>query len=184
MTSAKETGSEEPRPTHAITRDSEPKPRGNCIFATAPLPARPSSDPTLIGVWALRSDAQAPAEARRLARKALAPLCTDQTVIDDAVLMVSELTTNAVLHGRPPYELVVRHCGRDVLVDVVDGGFRAAPCRDAPADEEHGRGLSIVTHLSAGRCGWLPVTYLTRPEVHGKAAWFAIPATPVSEASC
>src|SRR5690606_27864448 len=59
-------------------------------------------------VWRLRDDARAVGDARDLARRALLLAGLRRDLVEDAVLMVSELATNAVLYGDPPYELVVR----------------------------------------------------------------------------
>ncbi|MFI2347959.1 ATP-binding protein [Streptomyces sp. NPDC019443] len=92
---------------------------------------------------------------RRRVRAVLAEwgLCPDVTM--DALLVVSELLTNALVHAVPPATLRlswVRVDERSALrVEVTDAG-RALPARQSDDPDEHGRGIAIVTALSA-RCG-------------------------------
>lgn len=73
----------------------------------------------------------------------------------DALLVVSELVTNALLHALPPATLRlswVRVDERRALrIEVTDAG-RVLPSRQSACPDEHGRGVAIVTALSA-RCG-------------------------------
>ncbi|MEU0601571.1 ATP-binding protein [Streptomyces sp. NPDC006393] len=76
---------------------------------------------------------------------------------DDVLLVVSELVTNALVHARPPATLRVWRLPVDgrraVHVEVTDLGPASPPePAAAPDPDEHGRGLAIVTALSA-RCG-------------------------------
>ena len=70
---------------------------------------------------------------------------------DDAVLLVSELASNAVRHGSgPTFRLTARMRGRRCRVDVVDDGDSfVPPSQPAPPEEVlAGRGLTIVDALS------------------------------------
>ncbi|MCX5063482.1 ATP-binding protein [Streptomyces sp. NBC_00201] len=77
---------------------------------------------------------------------------------DDVLLVVSELLTNAVVHALPPATLRVSRAAADgcraVRVEVNDTGpvAPAGPSTSMSDPDEHGRGLDIVTALSA-RCG-------------------------------
>ncbi|MFG1947715.1 ATP-binding protein [Nonomuraea sp. NPDC048826] len=128
-------------------------------------------------VWRLRDDARAVGDARDLVRRALLLVGLGQDLVDDAVLMVSELVTNAVLYGDAPYELVVRVDPAEVVCMVVDAGAVRPVRRSADAQAEHGRGLLIVAELSAGLYGCVPQGFATRPGLAGKATWFALPRT-------
>lgn len=69
--------------------------------------------------------------------------------VDEAVLVVSELVTNAVVHALPPARLVVSMpSGRRIRVEVRDQGPAHT---DGPrlSDDEHGRGCDIVSVLAA-----------------------------------
>lgn len=79
----------------------------------------------LVFVRRLPADEDAPRAGRALAHEFLARLtCPDGERCDDMVLAVSELVSNAVLHG-PPGELTLRLSVVDptaVRVEVIDGG--------------------------------------------------------------
>ncbi|MBI1376671.1 MAG: ATP-binding protein [Frankiales bacterium] len=69
-------------------------------------------------------------------------------LVDDVTLVVSELVTNAVVHGQPPLALEVGtdDSGSRCRVTVVcrDGG----PWDGTPPDPIRGRGLAIVRTLA------------------------------------
>jgi anti-sigma regulatory factor (Ser/Thr protein kinase) len=95
----------------------------------------------------------APADARRWARW-LADV-VDPGRLDDAMLMLSELVTNAVLHsGRPagaPIHLSGRLAGDRVRIGVCDcgRGFEMTCPPELPRDASPGgRGLWIVNRLA------------------------------------
>lgn len=95
---------------------------------------------------------------RRRVRAVLADWPLSADVAEDVLLLVSELLTNAVVHALPPATLRLSRVlvyGRSaVRVEVTDMGPVAPVGLPAPvlAPDEHGRGLGIVTALSA-RCG-------------------------------
>ncbi|MFI2299113.1 ATP-binding protein [Actinacidiphila glaucinigra] len=73
--------------------------------------------------------------------------------VDDCVLMISELVTNAILYGRAEEEWLVRvewrRDGKSLRVDVHNPGFPASVrLRYPAANEAHGRGLGLVDALS------------------------------------
>jgi anti-sigma regulatory factor (Ser/Thr protein kinase) len=86
-----------------------------------------------------------------------------------AVLLVSELVTNAIRYGRPPIQLRAARHGQGIRVEVTDGERRApapAPGRDGDEVPEGGRGLLLVEGL-ADRWGW-------SPNGRGKLVWFEL----------
>ncbi|MGW7201547.1 ATP-binding protein [Streptomyces chryseus] len=96
----------------------------------------------------------APATARHQARPVLAAWGLDENEIYDALLVISELVTNAVTHALPPVALHL-HIATDgaarVQIHVSDGGPQPTPhtwAATRPADE-HGRGAAIVCALAA-----------------------------------
>jgi anti-sigma regulatory factor (Ser/Thr protein kinase) len=104
------------------------------------------------GNWTLPPDTTAAGVARRIVASALASWRDP----DDAVLVVSELVTNAVQHGLPPIELELNlGAGRlRLTVSNAVGAALSVPRLISPGDDEpHGRGLAIVERLSAG-WGW------------------------------
>ncbi|MDH2414919.1 ATP-binding protein [Nocardioides sp. CER19] len=91
---------------------------------------------------------EAARHARSLVRQCAAELSAD--VADDAELVVSELVTNAVVHGMPSIRLTVVVEDDRLTVRVADGSSRL-PARAATptTDALSGRGLEIVELLSA-----------------------------------
>jgi serine/threonine-protein kinase RsbW len=94
------------------------------------------------------------AEARRF----LAAILDGRPTADDAVLCLSELATNAVIHshsGQPggSYTVSAELGPRRLRVEVRDQGGPWTPAEDP--DDPHGRGLLIVRQLAAdwGRAG-------------------------------
>jgi anti-sigma regulatory factor (Ser/Thr protein kinase) len=90
----------------------------------------------------------APAEARS---QVLAAICTWHVPVDPAVavLLTSELVTNAVKHGAGDTVLLDINCsGGQFRVDVHDSSCFLPVQVDAPAEAEAGRGLMLVTSLS------------------------------------
>lgn len=95
------------------------------------------------------ADAGSPRRARRWLAWVLEVAGVPQQVIEACVLAVSEMVTNAVVHGDSPRILV--------SVEVLDAGVRLAVHDDAPfvtairtthGLPEHGRGLLIVDALA------------------------------------
>ncbi|WP_051842133.1 ATP-binding protein [Streptomyces sp. NRRL F-5193] len=74
-------------------------------------------------------------------------------VAEDALVVVSELVTNAVLHGgedgaEEVVRLRIEHCGDELTVRVTDGTSKPARLRTAGATETGGRGLLLVMRLA------------------------------------
>ncbi|MET8144122.1 ATP-binding protein [Sphaerisporangium sp. NPDC005288] len=98
--------------------------------------------------WSLEAGPGSVAQARALVRDAVVGWGLSE-LADEAVLIVSELCTNAVRHGRPPVTLVLRASGRCLGGEVADRGESFAIPRPRASDEdEAGRGLQIVEHLT------------------------------------
>ncbi|MFI7383952.1 ATP-binding protein [Streptomyces sp. NPDC049813] len=99
-----------------------------------------------------RRERQSVPAAREFTRAALTAW-GETARADDILLCVSELTTNALLHGVPPGRGFLLRITRDeadgsVRVEVHDSGTGtpAVPRRSATA--EHGRGLLLVAALA------------------------------------
>jgi anti-sigma regulatory factor (Ser/Thr protein kinase) len=108
---------------------------------------------------------EAPSLARDFLRSAS---CAEhhREVVEDAVLLVSELVTNSVLHGGPPVVVAV-DCTEDALqVRVRDGSPHRPTPREAGDDDENGRGLALVAEMSDD--------WGVDPEADGKHVWFVI----------
>jgi anti-sigma regulatory factor (Ser/Thr protein kinase) len=105
--------------------------------------------------------------ARDFATSALTQWNRDD-LIEQAALLVSEVTTNAIYHGHSAIQLI--------MWPVAAGGIRVEAHDHAPVVqlvarhpspcEETGRGLDFVDQFSA-RWGWFPTS-------SGKCVWFEL----------
>ena len=91
-------------------------------------------------------------------------------VVEDVLLLVSEVITNACLHAGGPRELLL-HCTEERLrIEVTDASpVRPAPRRSGPA-LPGGHGLHVVERLSRG--------WGTVPSGSGKTVWLEV-ASPI-----
>jgi anti-sigma regulatory factor (Ser/Thr protein kinase) len=124
--------------------------------------------------------AASPAHARQEASRFAADLDTssDPSGTDLALLVLSELVTNAVLYGADPIQVSVTCTGGALRIEVSDGDADtskvvAVDAPDAPdAPARGGRGLQIVSRLArewgvavrdGGKTVWAEVV-LDRPQ--------------------
>lgn len=107
--------------------------------------------------------------ARRFVRKALVDWGLEDAV-DTATLLTSELATNAVLHARTAFAVVVSRGEAVVRVDVLDGS--AVPPRSRQPSElaATGRGVGIMEAL-AERWGATPEAEL---QGYAKGVFFTV----------
>ncbi|MGA5819981.1 ATP-binding protein [Kitasatospora sp. NPDC094028] len=114
------------------------------------LPARSQAEE--LRVVELEGEAAASA-ARRLVRGELAAWGLED-LIDGVLLVVSELTTNGVLHGRGPgsdmgrVTLTIARYSDMIAVGVEDQNLARPVPREPGPDATGGRGLQLVTTLS------------------------------------
>jgi DNA-binding NarL/FixJ family response regulator len=114
----------------------------------------------------LSADPASARVARRFVRDALA--ATDSEDVEETVtLLVSELVTNAVIHGGGEVEVLVRLLPASVRVEVMDASATAPVPRAAADEDTSGRGLTLVESL-ARRWGVDPVAG------GGKTVWFEV----------
>lgn len=115
------------------------------------------------------------------ARRWVVGICRDlsrEDLVEAAELGVSELVTNALLHGSPPISVRVRGTWEYPRIEVYDGSFEP-PVVSVPLPDEDdilstfGRGLDIVAMCSAAWGATL--------ESNGKAVWFVPSAKPNTE---
>jgi anti-sigma regulatory factor (Ser/Thr protein kinase) len=86
---------------------------------------------------------RAPARARAWVAEHAADLAP--SLLQDALLVISELVTNAVRHGRPEIVVSLRRTPQGLRVAVQDAGpALPAPARTTAPDVPSGRGLLIV----------------------------------------
>lgn len=98
------------------------------IFATRRYPATPDS----------------PAAARRLVGAVLAEGGHGGSPLQDAVLVVSELATNALIHARSPFSVAVRSEGEHLRLSVHDWSKAEPRLRASDSAAVSGRGLQLV----------------------------------------
>jgi anti-sigma regulatory factor (Ser/Thr protein kinase) len=95
--------------------------------------------------------------------------CPDHLVnAQEALLLVSELVTNAVVHGEGPIELTVRCAETRAVIAVTDGGRRlpVIPAKAPGADALAGRGLWMLVTLADD--------WGIRADPDTKTIWFAM----------
>ena len=117
----------------------------------------------------LPMSSESPSAARAFARSSGCPEHALE-VLDDALLLISELVTNSVLHGGPPIVLAIECDTTGLQVRVRDGATDLPVPRTAGDDDENGRGLSLVDLLTD--------TWGVEPVVDehgaGKQVWFEL----------
>ena len=107
-----------------------------------------------------------PARARRFVAGTLAEWGLEGG--DDAVLVVSELVTNALLHARTPMTVeLAEDTGESVRLSVTDGSTQALQERHFSIDSGTGRGLRLLTSLA--------VEWGVEWHEGGKTVWCRIP---------
>jgi anti-sigma regulatory factor (Ser/Thr protein kinase) len=89
---------------------------------------------------------------------------------DDAVLLLSELATNAVIHAGSPFRVVVRRRDDRLRVEVADRSRAAARRQRFSSTSGTGRGLALVDDL-ADRWG-------VEERDDGKSVWFELTVRP------
>lgn len=128
-------------------------------------PARPARKRS----WLLPSDPSSVREARRLTRAQLADWALDEQ-IDDTVLLVSELVTNALRHAWGPVRLTFclpsPHGG--LRCEIEDANPVGPLRRHVEEHDEEGRGLHMLNRL-ARRWG-------SERTNAGKVVWFELHA--------
>lgn len=97
----------------------------------------------------LPRERSAPEYARRAIDELVrAHLGRDEQAV--AYLLISELVSNAVVHGEGRIELSLGRVGDRVRFEVADQGERGSPSLDGPnLDTGHGFGLHLVDELSS-----------------------------------
>ncbi len=98
---------------------------------------------------AVPEDAGSVQRARRFVSAQLARWSVDATVAGDAVLVASELVTNALRHGRAPRSLELELSPERLWIAVGDAGPGRPRHRPFATDREGGRGLALLEALGA-----------------------------------
>jgi hypothetical protein len=95
-----------------------------------------------------------------------------QAVVDDVLLLVSELVTNACLHAGGPQELMLNYTPERLRIEVTDASpVPPRPRPRGPAGRPGGNGLVVVERLAR--------TWGSTRRGAGKAVWIEV-APPLS----
>ena len=121
-------------------------------------------------VTALPAQDRSPGAARRVVQQALVDAGLE-VMLDDALLLVTELVTNAVVHAGTDVELHVDIGAGRARIEVVDHGAGALPALRIDPDEarEGGRGIFLLDALAQ--------EWGTRHFAGGKSVWFVLGVT-------
>ncbi|WP_234433490.1 SpoIIE family protein phosphatase [Streptomyces sp. NRRL WC-3549] len=112
--------------------------------------------------WELPYDKSAPATARRMVSERLAEWNLTGDTGEATELIVSELVTNAIRHGRPPLKLRLI-LDRGLTCEIWDGSTTVPHMKYAGVVDEGGRGLFIISQLAT--------LWGTRYASEGKLVW-------------
>jgi len=118
------------------------------------------------------------AHARDFTRRILGPC----PVLDEAVLLVSELATNAIEHTATArggsFHVTIYLGDSSLLIAVTDDGSNSTPMPAHPMDTlaETGRGLELVELIADrwGHCG----------DEHSRTVWFELSWPPTAIVLC
>jgi anti-sigma regulatory factor (Ser/Thr protein kinase) len=118
----------------------------------------------------LDGDHDAPSRGRHAVTEVLDGWGCESGTREDLLLVVSELVTNAVVHGAEPIVVTMVRAPERVRVEVTDGADRSSPHGNPrpAADAENGRGLAVVTRLAVA-WGWRATPG------SGKTVWAELP---------
>ena len=118
-------------------------------------------------VVTLPPDGRSASVARRLVERAVATAALPD-LIDEALLLVTEVVTNAVVHAGTELELEITTEGDRLRVEVSDRSAGALPVvREAPSEtREGGRGIFLLDALAT--------EWGTRHFGSGKSVWFQL----------
>jgi anti-sigma regulatory factor (Ser/Thr protein kinase) len=120
----------------------------------------------LPAVLYLDPDPQAASKARSFVlRQCLAKGITGDT-LETAVLLTSEIVTNACIHAGTAARLEVTTSADGLIVEVGDADSRLPKVIDPDPEALHGRGLAIVSTLAAD--------WGAHEDDWGKVVWFEI----------
>ncbi len=119
---------------------------------------------TTPSVLALPNGPHAPGQARDFIRGS--SVFRTESSRDSAVLIVSELVTNAVTHGRPPIVLKVERVQSGVQISVADDHPHVPVLRSPSRVAVAGRGMRVIDALAA--------SWGVRSRSVGKSIWVLV----------
>jgi anti-sigma regulatory factor (Ser/Thr protein kinase) len=114
----------------------------------------------------LAAEPAAVRRARLFVREQCETSGVDADTTETAVLLTSEVVTNALLHGRSGPRLSITTSPERLLVEVGDDNARLPQMLDQDEEAVYGRGMNIVSMLATG--------WGAREDQTGKIVWFAL----------
>ncbi|QGN57138.1 ATP-binding protein [Nostocoides sp. HKS02] len=140
--------------------------------ASRSLQAEPVPHGARAATYSVAADRRAVAQARHFVRRTLAGWGIEEDTVDDAILCLSELVTNAIIHCDAGCELRVVLDGGVITTTIRDGGSTVVvDPRNVTVDplSVHGRGLQLVDAFST-RWG-------SELDAVGMTVWFVLEPT-------
>ncbi len=122
--------------------------------------------------WDFPADLSAPDQARHHTADALMAWGVDH-LVDDAVLIVSELITNAVRHAQSPTRLDLRCVDATLWIGVHDDSLDEPTVREWRHDDSGGLGLLVVGAVSR---------WHIESDSSGKTVWCTLGEEPSDDA--
>lgn len=104
--------------------------------------------------------------ARRFVSDTLDVAAVASDIADAAVLLTSELTTNAILHARSDLTVIVRLDDGVIRVEVADDNPRLPSPSFIPVEALSGRGLNLVQAVAS--------SWGIEKHEDGKTVWFEL----------
>jgi CheY-like chemotaxis protein len=126
-----------------------------------------AGQPPLVAALELEQDTLSPPTARRFVDTTLRDWGCDP-VIDDALLVVSELVTNAVVHAASDARVELRLAPGVLRIEVSDNGDGAPEPQSIDVTRPSGRGLLLVSAMA--------VAWGIDPIPDGKVVWAELDA--------
>ena len=121
---------------------------------------------TRSGSHAIELGVGADSTSPRTTRRMFATHFADHPRLDDLLLCLSEVVTNAVLHAGPPIIVTGGVVDTKVRVEVTDGSKVAPVARRPGHSSPTGRGLMLLDHLTSA--------WGVEISSDGKTVWFEI----------
>ncbi|MFC4002794.1 ATP-binding protein [Prauserella oleivorans] len=101
---------------------------------------------TLVLDMPLRVHPRTPTDARHAADEVLGSVASSTRQC--FLLLVTELVTNAVVHGRPPFSMRMLENHERLRIEVADTAARHPVVRDPEPHEPTGRGMVLVAAMA------------------------------------
>jgi CheY-like chemotaxis protein/anti-sigma regulatory factor (Ser/Thr protein kinase) len=95
-------------------------------------------------------------DARLFARETLGDWGVPEGVVEDVLLIVTELVNNAITHAQSGCELRMSLTAVSLRIEVIDGGTGTPDPLPPSATRNHGRGLHLIDALTAA-WGYEPI---------------------------